>query len=82
MSQRKTLGQRLAAFSKSERADAKFLLLGMVPFAPVVFSDEIGWERGPLWYVCFWTSLAWLLAVGGYGLASYLKEFLRLVRRK
>ena len=82
MSGRKTLGQRFAAFRKSERADAKFLLLGMVPLIPVTFSDEIGWERGTLWHVWFWMSLAWLLAVGGYGFASYWKELVRLVRRK
>ena len=38
MTERKTAGQRVAGFSKSERVDAKFFLLAIAPFALVMVS--------------------------------------------
>ncbi len=68
---RKTKGQRLAGFGKSERVDAKFILLVIAPFVPVIISDQVGWERGKLWHVWFWISAAWAVVILCIGLASY-----------
>ena len=82
LSEGKTMGQRLAGFGKSERVDAKIFLLAMFPFAPVMVSDQIGWQRGILWHIWFWISIAWAVAIFVIGLASYWRAFVRSIRRK
>ncbi len=82
MTNRKTPGQRVAGFSKSERVDAKFFLLALVPFVPVVISDQLGWTRGFLWHACFWFGVVWAVAVVGIGFAPYWRALRRSFERK
>jgi hypothetical protein len=82
LTKRKTVGQRIAGLSKSERIDAKFLLLALAPFLPVMVSDQLGWSRGVLWHAWFWLSVTWAAAVAGIGFASYWRALRRSLRRK
>lgn len=82
MTGRKTARHRIAGFVKSERLDAKFFLLALAPFVPVMVSDQLGWSRGVLWHMWWWLSVIWALAVVGTGVASYWRAFRRSLRRK
>lgn len=82
MSKGASLDQRLVGFSTSERIDAKFLLLAICPFVPIVISDEAGWSRGALWYGWFWVSVVWAVTILGFNLAVYLRALFRSIRRK
>lgn len=82
LSEGKTVGQRLAGFGKSERVDAKILLLAIVPFVPVIVSDTLGWERGMVWNIWFWISVVWAATVFTVGLATYWRAFVQSIRRK
>lgn len=82
LSERKAVGHRIAGISKSERLDAKFLLLALAPFAPVLVSDQIGLERGILWHAWFWISATWAVVIIGIALASYWRALRRSMRRK
>ena len=82
MTKRKTAGQRIAGFSKSERVDAKFFLLAFAPFVPVMISDEFGWSRNLLWHVWFWLSAVWAIYIFGIGIAAYWRALRRSIRRK
>lgn len=75
MTGRKTGGQRIAGFSKSERVDAKLFLLALVPFIPVIISDQLGWSRGALWHAWFWVSVVWAISIIGLGFAAYWRAF-------
>jgi hypothetical protein len=79
---RKTVGARLAGCSKSERADAKFLLFAMVPFVPLIISDQLGWGRGTLWLGWFWISATWAAVVFGLGFTAYWRALRRSKLRK
>ena len=63
----KTAWHRIAGFAKSERLDAKFFLLAVAPFVPVMVSDELGWSRGVLWHMWCWLSVVWALVIVGVG---------------
>ena len=82
MTLRRRWAQRLGGFSRSERVDAKFLLLGFAGVLPVMLSDELGWPRGPLWHVMFWLGVAWFVFVWGYAFAGYFHAFRRSLQRK
>lgn len=82
LSERKTVGQRLAGYSKSERSDAKFLLIAIAPFVPLLIADQLGWERGVLWLGWFWISAAWAAVALGRGFAAYWRALRRSLRRK
>ena len=82
MTGRKTAGQRIAGFTKSERVDAKFFLLALAPFVPVMASDQLGWSRGTLWHAWFWVSVVWAVFVGGLGFAAYWRALRRSFREK
>lgn len=82
MTGRKTARHRIAGFAKSERLDAKFFLLAVAPFVPVIVSDELGWSRGVLWHLWCWLSVIWALAIIGVGFASYWRAFRRSLRGK
>lgn len=82
MTQRSTAAQRLGAFSKSERIDAKLFLLALAPFLPVMFSDQLGWSRGLLWHVWFWLSAIWAVAIVVTGLVAYFRAIRRSLSRK
>lgn len=73
--------QRLTGFGKSEQVNAKIFLLAMVPFVPVMVSDQIGWQRGILWHIWFGISVAWAAAIFVIGLAPYWRAFVRSIRR-
>lgn len=81
MTERETAGKRIAGFSKSERVDAKFFLLAIVPFVPVMISDELGLSRGLLWHVWFWLSSFWAVVIIGIGFASYWRALRRSLNR-
>jgi hypothetical protein len=82
MTERKTAVNRIAGFAKSERLDAKFFLLALAPFVPVMVSDKLGWSRGALWHLWFWISVIWAITIVGIGFASYWRAFRRSLRRK
>lgn len=82
MVNQKSVGQRLDGYAKSERADAKFLLLAMLPSLPIAFSDELGWTRGTLWHVWSWLSIAWAICIGAWGFVGYLPVLRRWRGRK
>ena len=79
---RKTARHRIAGFAKSERLDAKFFLIAVAPFVPVMVSDELGWSRSVLWHLWFWLSVVWALAILGIGFAPYWRALRRSLRRK
>ena len=81
MTERETAGKRIAGFSKSERVDAKFFLLAIVPFVPVMISDGLGFSRSLLWYVWFWLSALWGIVIIGIGFISYWRALRRLRNR-
>jgi hypothetical protein len=82
MSERKTASERLAGYSKSERVDAKFMLLAMAPFLTVMLSDVLGWSRNAMWHVCLWLSIAWAVGVSFILLAAYWRAIRHSFRRK
>ena len=82
MTGRKTAGQRIAGFSKSERVDAKLFLSALAPFIPVMISDQLGWSRGTLWHAWFWVSVVWAISIIGLGFAAYWRAFRRSFRKK
>ena len=82
MTGRKTAGQRIAGFTKSERVDAKVLLSALAPFVPVMVSDQLGWSRGTLWHAWFWVSVVWAIFVIGLGFAAYWRALRRSFRKK
>ena len=82
MTGRKTARHRIAGFAKSERLDAKFFLLALAPFVPVVVSDQLGWSRGDLWHMWWWLSVIWALAIIGIAFASYWRAFRRSLHLK
>lgn len=59
ISNRRTVGRRLAAYGKSERVEAKFFLTAMAPVIPLMVSDKLGWERGLVWKTWMCLSIAW-----------------------
>lgn len=82
MTERKTAFERIAGFSKSDRVDAKFLLLALAPFVPVMISDGLDLSRGALWYGWFWLSVIWAVGIFAVGCASYWRAFRRSLERK
>ncbi|WP_264592286.1 hypothetical protein [Sphingobium sp. B10D7B] len=81
MTRRKRVRQRIAGFAKSERVDAKFFLVALAPFVPIMISDELGWSRGIIWYAWFGLSVAWALVVVGINVTSYLRALRRSLHR-
>lgn len=79
---RKTAGQRIAGFAKSERVDAKLFLSALAPFIPVIISDQLGRSRGTLWYAWFWVSVLSAISIIGLGFANYWRALRRSFRRK
>jgi len=82
MAERKTASQRLAGYSKSERVEAKFLLLALAPFLPIMLSDQLGWSRGLMWHAWFWLSVAWAVGVSSILLIVYWRTIRGPRRRK
>jgi hypothetical protein len=78
MTGRNTAGQRIAGFSKSERVDSKLFLSALVPFVPVMASDQLGWSRGTLWHAWFGVSVVWAMSIIGLGLVVYWPSFRRV----
>lgn len=81
MMKRKTAGQRVAGFSKSERVDAKFFLLALAPFSVVAVSDQLGLSRGILWHAWFWLSAVWAVGILAVCFATYWRA-IRCALRK
>lgn len=82
MSERKTARRRLAGHSESKRLDAKFFLLALTPFLPILLSDQLGWPRGILWHGWFWLSVAWAIGVVGILFIAYWRTLRRSGARK
>jgi hypothetical protein len=82
MGRRKTAGARIAGFSKSERADAKFFLLAFAPAPLLALSDQLGFSRGFLWWSCLTLSICWWALVMGICAAAYWRAIRQLARRK
>jgi len=81
MTNRMTIGERLSGYTKSERVEAKFLIFAILPFVPLMFSDEIGWARGYFWTVWFWLSAIWAIVVIGVGFAGFWRALRRSIRK-
>ena len=82
MTQRKTANGRLAGLSKSHRIEAKFMLLGMAPMAPLVAFDLLAIARGILWYIWMWVSIAWFTFVFFVSLAAIWRGVRRAQKLK
>jgi hypothetical protein len=82
LSNGKGAGQRLGGFNKSKRTDAKFLLLAIMPFIPLIVSDTLGWERGVLWYGWFWISAACAFMILSICLIAYWRALRRSIRSR
>jgi len=82
MNNRKTVGERFAGFTKSERVEAKFFLFGMAPVIPLIISDELGWPRGSLWTVWAVLSVTWFIVIVGVGVVGAWRAFRRSLREK
>ena len=80
MTKRKTAGKRIAGYGKSERVEAKFLLLAVAPNLPLLASDKLGWERGILWKGWMGLSIVWATVIFGVMFASLWRGFRRSVR--
>ena len=81
LTERKKPSQRIAGFWKSERVDARFLLLASMPFVPVMISDQMGWSRGTLWHAWFWLSVVWAISIAGISFAAYWRALRRSLQR-
>jgi len=81
LSERKTMGQRFAGLRKSERVDAKFFLLAIVPFVPMIIWDHLDWERGIIWKGWASLSVVWAVIIVGIGSASYWRAVRKTFRR-
>jgi hypothetical protein len=82
MVKRKRAGQRIAGFSKSERADAKLLLLAFAPVVPLAVSDQLGFSRGVIWWGWLVLGIGWCAFVMGICFAAYWRAIRQSVRRK
>lgn len=78
----RTASRRIGSYAKSERIEAKFFLLALAPFGPVMASDQMGWTRSDLWHAWFWLSVVWAVAIVGVGFATLLRAFRRSLHRK
>ncbi len=80
MTNRKTMGKRLAGYGKSERVEAKFFLLALSPTIPLMLSDMLDWERGFLWKAWMCLCIAWALGIMFIMFASLWRSFGRSMR--
>jgi hypothetical protein len=80
MTNRKTAGERLAGYGKSERIEAKFFLLACAPILPLIASDELGWPRSVLWYAWMWLTIVWAVSILGVMFVSFYRAFRRSLR--
>ena len=80
MTNRKTMGRRIAGYGKSERIEAKFLLLAMAPIVPLMVSDKLGWHRGFIWKAWMCLSIAWGVVIIGAMFVSLWRAFRRSIR--
>jgi hypothetical protein len=80
MTNRKTVGERLAGYGKSERIEAKFFLFAVAPILPLMASDELGWTRSLLWKAWMCLSIAWAVFIFGVMFAGLLRAFRRSLR--
>ncbi|MEO1921585.1 MAG: hypothetical protein ABGW84_06835 [Sphingomonadaceae bacterium] len=74
MSKRKTVGQRIAAYSKSKRADAKFLLLASAPMVTVVIARKSLALEGAIFEIGVVFSLIWFLVIVAVGISGYVRS--------
>ena len=82
MTERKTVGQRIAGYSKSARIEAKFFLFALAPFVLLMISDELGWSRGAVWHGWFWLCATWAVFVLTNGFAAMWRALRRSTQRK
>ena len=80
MTNRQTVGKRLAGYGKSERIEAKFFLLAGAPILPLIVSDELGWHRNVLWYAWMWLTIVWAVSIYGVVFVSLCRAFRRSLR--
>jgi hypothetical protein len=76
-----TVGSRLSGYTRTQRVEAKFFLLALAPFLPLVLSDELGWHRGASWEAWMWLSIAWAVFVLAYMFSKLGKTIKALARR-
>jgi hypothetical protein len=48
-----------------DRLIARWFLLGLAPFVPIMLTDELGWERGWLWNFYFVLACIWFFVTVG-----------------
>jgi hypothetical protein len=82
MSYRKTMRDRFAGIRKSDRVEAKLLLLALAPWGLLAFWDEHGYPRGIVEDVFTWLSVGWGISIFLFTLAAYWRHFRRAVKRK
>jgi len=82
MSSRKTPGQRVGGFTKSERADAKFLLLAFAPIVPLALSNQLRSWLGVFQWVWLALGIVWCAFVMAVCFAAYWRAIRQSARRK
>ena len=78
----KTAAKRFDGLRRSNRNEAKMLLIAMVPAVPLALSDMLGFERGALWKMWAVVTGSWFVVVVGALLLVMLKSFLRSMADK
>lgn len=71
----KTFGARLGGDNKTDRVEAKYLLLAFVPFIPFGILDRVDWAGSLIWYA--WTSIscAWFIFLAPLVFAGLWRYF-------
>jgi hypothetical protein len=75
-------GKRFDGLHRSNRSEAKVLLVGMVPMLPLLLSDMWGFERGAPWYVWAVIAASWFVFLAGTLLFVMFKSFVRSMAKK
>jgi cell division protein FtsW (lipid II flippase) len=80
MTWRKSAGQRLAGYSRSNKVEAKFLLLAAAPFCLVLISKELGLS-GSVLLLGLWLSVIWAVLIVAFRFVRLWRALRRLLKR-
>jgi hypothetical protein len=76
------LENTFAGFDKHKRAQAVVFFVSIIPTIPLIISDEMGVERGWLWYG--WSAIAvpWFITVWGVAVYQVGRTAVRFFRNR
>jgi hypothetical protein len=79
---RRTFGERWHGYKKSERADAKLLLIAMAPGFVVTGLLELGILNSETWPAAFLIALGWLVIIGAFTMKNYVQSAWHHIRNR